>query len=505
MSRACESKPMTGKRIILRSGVAFVFFAACLNVAADDFTNVVYAFLQRRVEVEKRDISIVVGLVDEQGMKVVSCGKLENGSDQRVDGDTVFEIGSVTKTFTALLLADMVERGEMKLDDAVAKYLPASAKLPIRNGKEITLLQLATHTSSLPGTSVTWVPKRAENPRADYTIARLYDFASNCKLTRDPGTKYEYSTAGIALLGEAIARTSGTNYEALVQDRICGPLGMESTRVSLPPQLKNRRAVGHNYYGYAVPETYWGALMAGAALRSTANDLLKYIAAQIGMTKSRLTPAIEKTHVSYFNAHMDTETGLETDMGLAWMIAHQSNGKRIVQHGGLTDGFIADVCFDLERRRGVVVLCNSQDFELYKLSKLLLASDWHSASPATLALSTKPFIPSKPCVSTRLDTKSLNAVTGDYAFKPSAAFPAGASFKIRCETDTLVGEATGQNTPQGAFDVFAESETNFFLKINGAQLTFTKDSGGKTSGVIYRSYRGKFPDCEGRRIPDRRN
>jgi CubicO group peptidase (beta-lactamase class C family) len=94
---------------------------------------------------KKRDVGIVVGIVDEHGSSVVSCGKLDNDNDKEVNGDTLFEIGSVTKTFTGLLLQDMIERGEMKLDDPVAKYLPKLVKMPTRNGKEITLLQLATH------------------------------------------------------------------------------------------------------------------------------------------------------------------------------------------------------------------------------------------------------------------------------------------------------------------------------------------------------------------------
>lgn len=295
--------------------VFVVLLGATFCASAQDFTNSIHALLHQRVELEKRDVAIVVGLVDEHGSTVVSCGKIDNGSDHDVNGDTVFEIGSITKTFTALLLADMAERGKMKLDDLASKYLPESAKMPARNGKEITLVDLATHSSGLPGTSLTWIPERAENPRADYTVSKLFQFATNCKLTRDPGTKFEYSTAGISLLGEAIAYKSGTNYEALLQDRICRPLGMASTRITLPPQLKNRSAVGHNFYGYSVPETYWGALAPGAGLHSTANDLLKYLAAQLSLTKSPLTPAIEKSHAVYFRAGMDTDLAEDTDIG----------------------------------------------------------------------------------------------------------------------------------------------------------------------------------------------
>ena len=112
-------------------------------------TDSIRAFLQQRIEVEKRDVGMVIGLVDEHGSSIVSYGKMDDGASQEVNGDTLFEIGSITKTFTALLLQDMIERGEMKLDDPVVKYLPKSVKVPTRNGKEITLLHLATHTSGL--------------------------------------------------------------------------------------------------------------------------------------------------------------------------------------------------------------------------------------------------------------------------------------------------------------------------------------------------------------------
>src|SRR3974390_575141 len=118
-------------------------------VSGEEFTNAIHAFLQQRIEVEKRDTAVVVGIVDEHGSSVISCGKLDNGTDQEVTGDTLFEIGSITKTFTALLLQDMIDRGEMSLDDAVEKYLPKSLKMPEHNGKQITLLHLATHTSGL--------------------------------------------------------------------------------------------------------------------------------------------------------------------------------------------------------------------------------------------------------------------------------------------------------------------------------------------------------------------
>jgi CubicO group peptidase (beta-lactamase class C family) len=181
---------------------------------------------------------LVVGLVDERRTRIISAGKLDNGTAQEVNGDTLFEIGSVTKTFTALLLVDMVQRGEMKLDDPVAKYLPKSVKVPSRNGRQITLLDLATHTAGLPRDPSNLTPRHSlpENAFADYSVEKLYAFLSSFALDGDPGSKFEYSNVGMALLGHILALKAGTNYEALVVERICRPLKMNSTRITLPPQ-----------------------------------------------------------------------------------------------------------------------------------------------------------------------------------------------------------------------------------------------------------------------------
>jgi hypothetical protein len=116
----------------------------------------------------KRPIGIVVGLVDGWDSRVISCGKLDDGTDEQVDGDTVFEIGSDTKTFTTLLLQDMVQRGEMKLHDPVAKYLPESVKMSTGSGKVITLHHPATHSSGLPRIPDNMNAQRADNPYADF-------------------------------------------------------------------------------------------------------------------------------------------------------------------------------------------------------------------------------------------------------------------------------------------------------------------------------------------------
>lgn len=362
---------MTARNTVRSIWLALILASVSLpTAAAEEFTDAIHAYLQHCVETDRINRGFVVGLVDERGSRIVSYGKMDNGTDQEVNGDTVFEIGSVTKTFTTLLLQDMIERGEMKLDDPVARYLPASVTMPARKGKEITLLHLATHTSGLPCWANNYDSKRVDNPFIDYTVERLYAFLSGCKLTRDPGAEWGYSNLGMELLGHVIALKAGTSYESLLVERICRPLKMDSTRVTLTPELNARFATGHNELGYAVSR-YDYILAGSGAIRSTANDLLKYVAANLGLTRSGLTPLMEKTHAARVRMSPDTE------VGLAWWVGHNAEGNTIVSHGGLTGGFRAYVGFDKARRHGVVVLSNFGT-RVSPIGELLLESQWQA-------------------------------------------------------------------------------------------------------------------------------
>src|SRR5437867_1482737 len=193
------------------------FPAAAQNHFTDVDADGIKAFLGDTFR--QTNACMVIGLVDQRGNRIFSAGKLDNGTTAEVNGDTIFEIGSITKTFTALLLLDMVGRGEMKLDDPVAKYLPESITVPTHNGKEMTLLDLAAHTSGLPRDPNNLTPTRGlpENAFADYSAERLYGFLRGFTLSRDPGAQFEYSNVGMALLGHVLACKAGTNYESLVR------------------------------------------------------------------------------------------------------------------------------------------------------------------------------------------------------------------------------------------------------------------------------------------------
>jgi D-alanyl-D-alanine-carboxypeptidase/D-alanyl-D-alanine-endopeptidase len=282
---------------------------------------------------------LVVGIVDEHGARVLCAGTTGAPAGAKVDGDTLFRIGSVTKVFTAILLQDMIDRGEMDLDAPVQKYLPPSVKMPTFGGKEITLFHLATHTSGLPRDCAT---------TAAPTLDELYAFLSSCKLPYEPGSRTEYSNLGMGLLGHAITLRAGKDYETLVVERICRPLGMESTGIRLTPALASRAALGHAFPGKPVASVHvrhTGPLEGCGALHSTANDLLKFLSANLGLTDSPVTPLLARTYAIHSSAGRQGRLGWEEDAGS-------------LRHGGDVVGFRSDVGFDPARRRGVVLLAN---------------------------------------------------------------------------------------------------------------------------------------------------
>jgi CubicO group peptidase (beta-lactamase class C family) len=300
---------------------------------------------------------MVIGIVDEHGSRIFSAGKLDNDTDQDVDGDTIFEIGSVTKTFTALLALEMEQRGEIKLDDSVAKYLPVSVKMPAYGGKEITLLNLAAQDSGLPFNPDNYSGKNWKERFDSYTAEKMYAFLSGYTLTNEPGVQFQYSNLGMSLLGHVLELKAGTNFESLVLNRICRPLQMDSTCIKLTPELKARLATGHDEKGKRTA-SYDLQVMAGAgALLSSANDLLKYVSANLDLKESSLTPLMKKSQAIRHRA--EPEFG---NTAMPWWDSgvYQPPGMELIGHGGGTDGCSAFIGLDLKQRRGVVVLANQK-------------------------------------------------------------------------------------------------------------------------------------------------
>ena len=311
------------------------------------------SLLAEFVDDQRQSVGIVAGVTTDDGRVVVGYGRLGADDPTQPDADTVFEVGSVTKVFTSTLLADLVVRGELGLDTPVRGLLGDAARMPTRDGAEITLEHLATHSSGLPRLPGNFDPADDANPYADYDTERLYAFLSSHQLSRGIGEAVEYSNVGYGLLGHALALREGVDYESLVTERILEPLQMSGTAVELAPLLRERLAAGHDER--LRPAANWDlAALAGAgALRSTANDMLTFVEANMGLRDSPLSAAMEFAH-----APRVADPSLGMDLGLGWIIAAESD-RRFVWHNGATGGYSAFIGFDPAAREGVVVLSNS--------------------------------------------------------------------------------------------------------------------------------------------------
>src|SRR6476619_4569547 len=273
--------------------------------------------------------------------------------------NTIFDTASIKKKFTTTLLADMVKQGLVNLDDPIKMYLPTNVNVPTYNGHEITLEDLATHTSGLSDFPAGWIRNHT------YNTWQVYDFLSNATLQSEPGTKANYSDFGMGLLGHILSLRAGVPYAQLVKDRILNVLGMNSTAIILSDTLKSRLAKGHIGGKEVNLEFIPEAIQPAGALHSTANDLLKYLAANIGLIHTSISDLIQETHLIRHEYPQELDpfqfpsdkTLSASYIGLGWFI-ETNLGTEVIQHSGGIDGYSTLIGFNPTKQEGVVILCS---------------------------------------------------------------------------------------------------------------------------------------------------
>lgn len=291
-----------------------------------------------------------------------------------VNENTLFNIGSITKTFTTLLLADMVKQGIVNLNDPIEKYLPASVKVPEFKGHKITLEDLATHTSGLPEwPSNVWLNNNIGNINPNYSATQLYQALSNTKLTRAPGSYVQYSSFGIGLLGHILSLKAGVPYEQLVKDRILNVLGMNDTKITLSQnEINNRFPIGHMGGKEIITPTIPTILADSGAFRSTAPDMLKYVSANLGLIQTKLDDAIQLEHLIRHPSIIANPMNYSEYRGLGWRVL-TNFGTETITHTGAINGWNAFVGF-IPKQIGIVALCScdSTDADMGSLGFVLL-------------------------------------------------------------------------------------------------------------------------------------
>ncbi|MFH6959350.1 serine hydrolase [Flavobacterium aquidurense] len=333
--------------------IAFLFTTAPVVFAQVPIDSI-KAIIKREVT-NKRSKSIIVGIVDANGRQIVAEGYKSDQNHTLPDGNTIYEIGSITKVFTSLVLADMSIKHQLNLIDPISKFLPKTVKTPVRNGKEISLLSLSTHRSGMPRFPYNVDPKNLEQPYADYTVDKLYEYVSHFEPPFDIDTKWRYSNVAYGLLGNILTLKAKKDFETLITEEICKPLNLNNTVISLTAKQKSNLATAHAETGTAVGLTDLGAIGPGGSIRSTANDLLTFAEANLGLIKTNLSPAIELTHV--LQAKKD---GNDTYTTMGWTLV-SDDGKNLLFKDGGMPGYCTFLGIDKKNRIGVVVLSNSNN------------------------------------------------------------------------------------------------------------------------------------------------
>lgn len=283
----------------------------------------------------------------------------------------IFEIGSITKTFTAAIMLQLEAEGKLNVDDPVQKHLPENVKMPTFEGDDtqITFKHLSSHTSGLPRmpTNFAKYSKDPINPYADYPVDGMYEFLNGYKLIRKPGEKFEYSNLAVGLLGNLLVKIDGKkNYEELIQERIFKPLGMNSSTTLSSKVNKETLAIPHNG-GHQTKNWDLDAMAGAGAIKSDAKDMLKYIKALVESTNPEILPEKMFTEI--------TTMDKDVYMCFNWAKVHRPDGSKVFSHRGGTGGYITHILFDKENKAGVIILTNDSEDTgeaAYKILHILL-------------------------------------------------------------------------------------------------------------------------------------
>jgi D-alanyl-D-alanine-carboxypeptidase/D-alanyl-D-alanine-endopeptidase len=404
-----------------------------------------------------RYAGVVIGILRPDGSRrVFTAGTGAGGAPLRPDA--VFEIGSITKVFTGVLLAQQVVAGELRLEQPVRELLPAGSVVPARDGREITLGDLSTQVSGLPPMPSNFAPRDPANPYADYDGARLLEFLRTVQPARATGERYEYSNLGVGLLGFALSAKAGTSYEPLLTARVLRPLGLRETVVRLSPALRARLAPGHDAEGNPAANWDLDALAGAGALRAPVGDLLTFLAANVAAardsTKGPLGRALALSH-----RRRATAGSPVMSIGLGW---HRlaAGADTAVWHNGGTGGYRTFAGFNPATGAGVVVFTNTStpvdDIGVH----VLLGRPLRAPAPWPAAVT--------------LDSATVQRHVGRYALTPAAVL------EVMREGSGLVARLTGQ----APLRIYPTAAGRFFLKAVEAQLEFELPADGGSATAV---------------------
>jgi CubicO group peptidase (beta-lactamase class C family) len=403
-----------------------------------------------------------------EGASVHGFGRLSLSDSCTPDGDTLFEIGSISKVFTGLLLADAVLRGELSLDTTVAELLPEGVELDVV-GRPITLLDLSTHTSGLPRMPSNIAPEDPARPFEGYDATLMLEFLDAVEPERAPEVAYEYSNLAVGLLGWLVAQNAESDYETLLKERVLTPLGMHDTALSLGPRLAAQFAPPHDTDGESSASWGLGVLKGAGGIRSSARDMLRFARFAAG----ELEPEGSETLTGALALSMIPRRAVTGDermrMGLGW---HINIDRGVWWHNGQTGGYHAMLEVLPEEGVAVLGLSNTANDVIDQVVEGLVG-EWLDGDALNVSL--PEFLHVKPEGLQRLVGRYRNPLLGVLV--------------VTRKADRLYAQLSNQP----AFRIWPESERRFTYRVVDAQLEF--DAGDDTAprGVVLFQNGGEMP------------
>jgi len=415
-----------------------------------------------RVVRQRTALGAVVAILRPEGRSIVTFRDPRAAGEAAPNANTIFEIASLSKIFTALLLADATVRGEVRLNDPLSDDVPPGVRVPQFGDIPITLVDLATHGSGLPLRPNNLAAKAPDSPNkyAGYTLEQLYAGLPNYSLTRRPGTQFEYSNLGFGLLGQGLAFKLHQPFADLLRERITRPLGMADTHFGEDPATASRRAQGHGYNLKPVGQTDDGALNPAGGLRSTADDLLKFVSLFVTgtgpdelVTAARITLTVDRPGEDP-----------NTRMALGWRRT-TLHGEAYYWSNGSSDGSRTFMGFNPARRVAVVALADTASGGgLDDIGRRVLDPQ----QPVDMKV-----LPWREPVS--LPEDSLNRVVGTYQLAPDDRFEIS-----RGVTGLILTTGAGQLIIQPL------SQTRYFAPGMDLRIDFTGVATGPAATLVLR-------------------
>jgi serine-type D-Ala-D-Ala carboxypeptidase/endopeptidase len=301
--------------------------------------------------VENRVVDgLSIGYIEGDHFGIVHLGSA-NQAKQKATFSTIYELGSVSKLFTSLLLADAVVRGEIDLNAAADVSNPAGIRFPSRDGQSIRWIDLSTHRTGLPRLATNMPVTDLVNPYREYDSKKAAEFLNQYKLPRKRGESQEYSNFAVSVLGYLVAAKAGKSYEQLLRERIADPLEMTDCTVSLSSDQLKRFATPHNKFGSVASPWTFADLPGAGGVHATMRDMMRFAKAQLNPPSGKLGEAIELAWKQQTEADASGSA-----MGLGWMIAGDGETR---WHNGGTGGFSTYLIINRQAKCAVIVLCNT--------------------------------------------------------------------------------------------------------------------------------------------------